>query len=146
MKIIRHSDADFSEQLEQLVNASSLFDRTIEEQAREILEAVRERGDAALLEFTGRFDKATLTAEQLPVSKVEFMDASLKADPDLREAVAEAQKNIAAFAKKSLREGWQMRNSHGGTVGEKMRSMSIFRFFQSASKAAAASSDFDLKK
>ncbi len=119
MNIIRHSDADFSQQLQQLLSASSLFDRTIEERAREILEAVQDRGDAALLEFTARFDKATLTAEQLRVSQAELMSASLKADQELREAVAEAQKNIAAFAKKSLRKGWQMRNSHGGTVGEK---------------------------
>jgi histidinol dehydrogenase len=119
MNIIRHSDADFSQQLQQLLSASSLFDRTIEERAREILEAVQDRGDAALLEFTARFDKATLTAEQLRVSQAELMSASLKADQELRDAVAEAQKNIAAFAKKSLRKGWQMRNSHGGTVGEK---------------------------
>ena len=37
----------------------------------------------------------------------------------LRKAVAEAEKNIAAFAKKSLRKNWQTKNSHGATVGEK---------------------------
>ena len=33
--------------------------------------------------------------------------------------MAEAEKNIAAFARKSLRKNWQMKNSHGATVGEK---------------------------
>ena len=47
------------------------------------------------------------------------MTASLKADESLRAAVAEAEKNIAAFARKSRRKDWRMRNSHGAVVGEK---------------------------
>ena len=47
------------------------------------------------------------------------MAASLKADESLRAAVAEAEKNIAGFAKKSLRKNWQAKNSHGASVGEK---------------------------
>src|SRR5438552_19122026 len=47
------------------------------------------------------------------------MRGSLEADQSVRVAVAEAQKNIVAFAKKSRRKDWQMRNSHGATVGEK---------------------------
>jgi histidinol dehydrogenase len=37
----------------------------------------------------------------------------------LRAAIAETRKNIEAFAKRSLRKDWAMRNSHGATVGEK---------------------------
>ena len=47
------------------------------------------------------------------------MAASLRADESLRAAVAEASANIEAFAKRSLRRDWTMRNSHGATVGEK---------------------------
>jgi histidinol dehydrogenase len=47
------------------------------------------------------------------------MAASLKADESLRSAVAETEKNIAAFAKKSRRKEWWMRNSHGAAVGER---------------------------
>src|SRR5205823_15099117 len=65
------------------------------------------------------FDGAKLRADQLPVTQAELLSASLKADAALRAAVAEADKNIAAFAKKSRRKNWQMRNSHGAVVGEK---------------------------
>ncbi len=47
------------------------------------------------------------------------MAASLRADESLRAAVDEAEKNIAAFAKKSLRKDWRAKNSHGASVGEK---------------------------
>ena len=80
---------------------------------------MRARGDAALLELTERFDGASLTADQLPVTQAELVTASLKADESLRAAVAEAGGNIAAFARKSRRKDWQTRNSHGAAVGEK---------------------------
>jgi histidinol dehydrogenase len=119
MRVIRYTDSDFSEQLQQLTAPSSLFDPVIEERTRAILEQVRARGDDAVLELTERFDGARLTAEQLPITQAELMTASLKTDRSLRQAVAESQKNIAAFAKKSRRKAWRSWNSHGGAVGEK---------------------------
>jgi histidinol dehydrogenase len=120
MNVIRHTDADFSRQLRKLAAPSSLFDPGVEERTRAILEDVRGRGDAALLELTARFDGATLSAEHLAVTQAELVTASLKADDSLRAAVAEAEKNVAAFARKSLRRSWCARNSHGAEVGEKI--------------------------
>src|SRR5882724_1562277 len=111
MKIVRHTDANFAAKLREIATASSLFDAEIESRTRAILHDVYLHGDNALLELTEKFDGAKLTAELLA--------ASLKADESLRKAVAEAEKNIAAFAKKSLRKNWQMKNSHGASVGEK---------------------------
>jgi histidinol dehydrogenase len=119
MNIVRRRDADYEEQLGKLAAQSSLFDPVIEQRARDIIEAVRSRGDAALLEFTERFDGAKLFAEQLLVSKAELLGASLHADEPLRAAVAVAAKNIEQFARRSLRKGWTARNVHGATVGEK---------------------------
>src|ERR1039458_6064482 len=119
MKIVRYSDANFPEKLRELTAPSSLFDPVIEQRTRAILDAVQVRGDDALLEFTEKFDGARLAASQLAVTQAELMVASLKADESLRAAVAEAEKNISSFAKKSLRRNWQTKNSHGATVGEK---------------------------
>ena len=119
MNVVRYSQANFPARLAEIVAPSSLFDPIIEERTRAILEAVRERGDEAVLEFVERFDAAKLEAGQLPVSQAELMTASLNADETLRKAVNEAEKNIAAFARKSLRKTWRMLNSHGGDVGEK---------------------------
>jgi histidinol dehydrogenase len=57
--------------------------------------------------------------EQLPVTAAELMNSSLRADASLRAAVKDAHRNIANFARRSLRRGWQARNSHGALVGEK---------------------------
>src|SRR5579883_373828 len=119
MKIIGRGDADFAERLKEVTAPSSLFDPVIEERTEAILADVRERGDAALLELTERFDGAKLTADQLAVTQAETLTASLKADSSLRNAVKEAEANIAKFAKKSVRRDWQTRNSHGALVGER---------------------------
>jgi histidinol dehydrogenase len=119
MKIVRHNDRDYARQLAALSAGSSLFDATIEERTRTIVEAVRVRGDAAVLEFTAQFDGATLTAERLALTQAELMTAALKADAPLRDAVATATRNIMAFARRSLRKDWSARNAQGAWVGEK---------------------------
>src|SRR4029453_15831898 len=119
MKVIRHRDASFSAQLQAATNASSLFDAEVEQRTHAILRQVREKGDAALLELTSRFDGATLSADQLPMTQAELMTAYLQVSPELKEAVSEAAKNIAFFSLKSRRRDWSARNSHGALVGEK---------------------------
>src|SRR5271166_4346790 len=119
MKIARHTDQDFSAKLRGLSANASLFDADIEKRTKAILHEVAVRGDDAVLAFTEKFDGAKLTAEQLAVTQAELFNSSLAADEPLRAAVAEAENNIAGFAKKSLRKAWQSKNSHGAVVGEK---------------------------
>ena len=119
MHVIRHTEPGFAAQLRRVTGSSELFDRTIEERTRAILDAVYAQGDAAVLELTERFDGAKLTAERLAVTHAEHMAASLKADEKLRAAVAVAGKNIEAFSRRSLRRKWSAKNAQGGTVGEK---------------------------
>lgn len=119
MKIVRFTDADFAEQLRAVTAPASLFDPEIEQRTRAILDQVQASGDDALVELTARFDGASLTAGQLAVTTEELLAASLKADQALRAAVADAERNVARFAKRSRRKDWQTKNSHGATVGEK---------------------------
>ena len=83
-----------------LTAPSSLFDPVIEQRTRAILDAVQARGDAALLEFTEKFDGAKLAAGRLAITQAELFNASLAADESLRAAVAEAEKNIVALRQK----------------------------------------------
>lgn len=139
MNVIRHSEKDFAAKLRDLTSSSSLFDRTIEERTRAIVDDVYLRGDAAVLELTEKFDGARLSIDQLAVTQAEYMAASLKADPSLREAVALAEKNIAAFAKKSLRKNWSSKNAQGATVGEKFDPFQRVGIYIPGGKAPLAS-------
>ncbi len=119
MNVLSHRDPDFAAQIRRLLAPSSLFDPGIEEQTRVIVEAVRAHGDEALVELTERFQGVRLTADHFAVSQAEFMAASVQADELLRAAIAETTRNVAAFAKRSRRKDWSMRNLHGARVGEK---------------------------
>lgn len=103
MKVLRPDQLDFT--------APSLFDPVIEQRVRDIITAVRQRGDAALLELTAQFDRVRLR-------NLRARGAG-RGSPELQRALHLAHRNIAAFARRSLRRGWQMRNAQGGIVGEK---------------------------
>ena len=112
MKILRHDQPDFAEQLARAMAASSLIDPQIEERVRAIIADVQTRGDSALIELTERFDKVKL--KELRVST-----PTPTVQAELQRAITAAQKNIAAFAKRSLRQNWSMSNAQGARVGEK---------------------------
>lgn len=119
MNVLRVNDPQYARRLAELPVVSSLFDPRVEQAAREIIDAVRARGDAALVELTERFDRAKLRVDQLTVTKAELMQASLKADKSLRQAIQLAARNIERFSRKSLRKNWSVTNGQGARVGEK---------------------------
>ena len=83
----------------------------------EIIETVRTRGDAALLEYNEKFEKAKLDA--LEVS-AEEMDAALKAtDPAFLAILERAAANIRAFHARQKREGFRM-DLDGRVLGQKV--------------------------
>jgi histidinol dehydrogenase len=112
MKIVRHNQPDFAEQLAQALATSSLFDPGIEERVRYIIADVQARSDVALVELTERFDKVRL-------SHLAVTGPTPTVPADLKKAIAVAHKNITGFARKSLRKNWRMRNAQGAVIGEK---------------------------
>lgn len=113
MSRVDYPSADF----ERLLAAEDPRSREVEKTVREILHEVRERGDNAILEFTQKYQKLSLTQNDLRVSDKEL--ASAKVGPELAAALNASLANIQKFAKKSLEKDWSMTNSHGARVGER---------------------------
>jgi histidinol dehydrogenase len=119
VNVIRHTEENFKARWEQVAASSSLFDAEIERRTRDIIEAVEARGDAALIEFTARFDGARLQASHLAVTQREIEAAKKAASPELRRTLKFAATNIERFSRQSLRRPWEARNAQGARVGEK---------------------------
>ena len=83
-----------------------------------VIKDIRERGDAALIELTKKFDGAELTAATLLVSAEEQEAAVAGLEPRVREALEASRRNVQEFARHSLRKPWTMVNEQGGEVGE----------------------------
>jgi len=114
MKLLRHTQSDFAAKLTEALAVNSLFDTGIEERVRAVIADVAARGDDAVLELAERFDKVKLT-----VAGLRMTPPKAPATPSLRKAIAVANHNIAAFARRGLPQPWTMRNAQGGRVGEK---------------------------
>ena len=68
MKLCKYTDSDYQAVIEALENRSGMDLFTHDETVRKILQDVKERGDAAVLEYTQRFDRFDLSVEQLRVT------------------------------------------------------------------------------
>jgi len=112
MRIVRHTDKDFAKSLASF-QRRAIPAPAVEDTVREIISAVRSRGDAALLEYHAKFGGPTLAAKQLRETRKPCVDAATQ------EAIATAHANVSAFAQRSLRKGWTAKNAQGATVGER---------------------------
>ncbi len=83
-----------------------------------IVDEVRRRGDAALLDFTKRFDGVELRPEELRVSEDEWETATVP--PRFQAALAEAARRIEAFHRHQLPRSWWVRDEHGSLLGQQV--------------------------
>jgi histidinol dehydrogenase len=117
MKVLRPNDPDYSAALTALNRRAEASD-AVREVVTGVIKAVRERGDAAVLELVEKFDGAKLTPQQIRVPQTEIDAAWSNADVTLRSALEASHRNVTAFAKRSMRQGWSGQNEQGAEVGE----------------------------
>ncbi|MGN0793657.1 MAG: histidinol dehydrogenase [Aristaeellaceae bacterium] len=89
-----------------VMNRSQLQNDEISARVKEIVARVREEGDAALFDYTARFDRVTLTAETVQVTREEIDRAYEAASPEWLEAMREAARRITAFHEKQKTNTW----------------------------------------
>jgi histidinol dehydrogenase len=112
MRLLRHDDPDFAERLESF-NRRAMPAPAVEQTVKEIIEAVRARGDAALIDYTARFGGPTLTSKALREIR------KPKVHGDTAATIATAHANVRDFAKRSMRKSWFATNAQGARVGER---------------------------
>lgn len=119
MRILRHDQKNFASTLKKL-DRRYAPPAGVEAIVKGILDEVREKGDAALIELSNRFDKAGFTsAKQLRVTPAELAAADAAVDETTKKAIAASRKNVTDFAKRSLRKDWTGKNAQGALVGER---------------------------
>ncbi len=88
----------------------------------EILAAVRARGDAALLEYTARFDEfRPPEAGGLAIAPAEFEAAERALPSDVRAALAYAAERIERYHAAAAPKSWRMTDEHGSVLGQEVR-------------------------
>jgi histidinol dehydrogenase len=130
-------DAEFAE----LVAVDTATDREIERVAGAIVDDVRARGDAALLEYTNRFDRMhapSVAALEIPQRE---MQAALDALPvDQRVALETAARRIRAFHERQIAVTWTYTEEDGTELGQRVNALDSVGLYVPGGLAAYPSS------
>jgi len=85
-----------------------------------IVEDVRRRGDAALVEYAGRFDGVSLRPEELRVEERTLRESAARCDARVLEAVRASVENVRAFHERERVESWEFETARGVRLGQRV--------------------------
>jgi len=105
-----------------------------------IVNAVREKGDEALLYYTNLIDKAGLTTENILVSPAEFDEARTLVDHRVVEAIGRAIKNVMSFHEEQKPKTWLTNRAYGSMIGQKVTPVDSVGIYVPGGTAAYPSS------
>jgi len=135
------SQPGFDNELTQLLAFESAQDPKVESAAREILSAVKSRGDEALLEYTARFDRWTpANAAALEVDRATMQQALQNLPKDIRAALETAAARIDAYHRHQLQPSWQYTEADGTVLGQQITPLDRAGLYVPGGKAAYPSS------
>lgn len=110
-------DADFEKDFSALLTQKREDAPDVDAAVAGIITDVRQRGDAALIELTSRFDHFDLTAETLAFSKREIEDQCKKVSQSDREALVLAAERIRAYHRRQMPDDASWTDADGVTLG-----------------------------
>lgn len=140
MRIIKLTQETKKNILNDLLKRSPNNYGKFEATVSEILMNVRENGDQAVFEYTKKFDKFDLNAENVKVTRDEIEAAYKKLDPALIEVIKKSAENIREFHSKQLRNSWFDAKPDGTILGMKITALEKVGVYVPGGKAAYPSS------
>ena len=134
-------DADFDARLARLTAFDAAQDETVDATVAEILAAVKSRGDAAVLEYTARFDGVTAGAlADLELPRELLARARDRLPAVQREALEAAALRVRHYHEKQLAQSWQYTEVDGTVLGQKVTPLDRVGLYVPGGKAAYPSS------
>ncbi len=140
IKIMEYSDAEGKKLVEALLSRSQLEYGNVQETVNDILADIRKNGDKALFEYTKRFDKADINADNLVVTKEEIKEAYAQVDKELIAVIEKSAARIADFHQKQKINSWLEPSTNGEMLGQLIRPLARVGVYVPGGKAAYPSS------
>ena len=111
-------------------------DAEIQRRVEEIVTAVRDKGDAALLDFTERFDRVSLGAGELAVPAAALEAAERAVGATTMAALRYAAERIERFHRESAPRSWRMTDALGSRLGQEIRPLDRVGVYVPGGRAA----------
>ena len=106
----------------------------------EIIANVRDKGDEAVFEYTKKFDKWDISAENIRVTEAEIEEAFDGTEKEFIEVMKRSAANISDFHKKQLRNSWIETKEDGSILGQRILPIAVSGVYVPGGKAAYPSS------
>ena len=119
-----------------LDRSPAAVDAEIHRRVDEIVATVRDKGDAALLDFTERFDGVSLTARELAVTRGELAAAESAVGVTTMRALRYAAERIERFHRENPPRSWRMTDALGSRLGQEVRPLDRVAVYVPGGRAA----------
>ena len=137
VKLTKESTKDILENLlKRSPNNYGKFESTV----AQILDKVKNEGDAALFAYTKEFDKADVTKETIRVTDAEIEEAYAQIDPALLGVIRKALVNIRQYHEKQIQNSWFTSTTDGTMLGQKVTPLNRVGVYVPGGKAVYPSS------
>lgn len=134
-------DDAFDQRLNALLDWDGVSDQAVQARVAEILDSVKTRGDAAVIEATNRFDRLAASAMQELTLTPERLGQAFNGLPDeQREALAAAAERIRRYHERQKPESWQYTEADGTVLGQQVTPLDRAGIYVPGGKAAYPSS------
>ena len=140
MKILTLTEESKTDILENLLKRSPNSYGKFESQVAEIIENVRTKKDAALFDYTRRFDGADISADTILVTDAEIKEAYENVDTKLLEVIKKALVNIRTYHEKQKQYSWFDSEENGILLGQKVTPLQRVGVYVPGGKAVYPSS------
>ena len=138
---LNFADADFYRQLDEVLAWEASIDGDIAKVVADILNDVKQRGNAAVLEYTNRFDRMSMSdASEFELDKSQLHQALEAIDPAQREALETAAARVRSYAEHQKMESWSFTEADGTVLGQSVNAMDRVGLYVPGGKAAYPSS------
>lgn len=129
--------ADFYPQLDKLLAWDEVSDHQVNAIVDEVLQAVKTRGDEALLEYTQRFDRLNIdNAAALKLDPARLQEALQRITPEQLQALKKAAARITDYHQRQIQTSWQYQEADGTLLGQKITPMQRVGVYVPGGKAA----------
>ena len=140
MNILTLTEETKTDILENLLKRSPNSYGKFESQVAEIIENVRAKKDAALFDYTRRFDGADISADTILVTDAEIKEAYENVDTKLLEVIKKALVNIRTYHEKQKQYSWFDSEENGILLGQKVTPLQRVGVYVPGGKAVYPSS------
>ena len=138
---LNFADADFYQQLDDVLAWEAGIDGDVAKIVADILADVKQRGNAAVLEYTNKFDRMSLTeASEFELDKSQLQQALESIGSEQRAALETAAKRVRDYAERQKVESWSYTEDDGTVLGQSVTAMDRVGLYVPGGKAAYPSS------